>query len=83
MDTRTIHSGMANASTIVRPILYMMYCREWFTDDCNHRQRLPLDITLEEILALPGNVQPLMLRALQQAVRIKAALGQERTPGGL
>jgi hypothetical protein len=76
VDTRTIHSGMANASSIVRPILYMMYCREWFTDDCNHRQRLPLNITLEEILALPGNLQPLMLRALQQAVRIKAALGQ-------
>jgi ectoine hydroxylase-related dioxygenase (phytanoyl-CoA dioxygenase family) len=76
VDSRTIHAGMANASTMVRPILYMMYCREWFYDDCNHRQRLPLDITLEEIQALPKNVQSLMLRAHQQAIRTKSALRQ-------
>ncbi len=71
VDARTIHAGMANASATVRPILYMMYCREWFYDDCNHRQRLPLDITLEEVEALPTSVQSLMVRARQQATLAK------------
>jgi Phytanoyl-CoA dioxygenase (PhyH) len=69
VDYRTIHAGMANNSQTVRPILYMVYCREWFYDDSNNRQRNPLDITLEEIQALPEDMQILMLRAQQQAIR--------------
>jgi len=71
VDYRTLHAGMPNNSSIVRPILYLVYMREWFFDDGNHRQRLPLDISLEAIQALPEDLRPLMLRAHQQAVRIR------------
>lgn len=71
VDYRTLHAGMPNSSSTVRPILYLVYQREWFFDDGNHRRRAPLDIPLEAIQALPDDLRPLMLRAHQQAVRIR------------
>jgi hypothetical protein len=71
MDYRTVHAGMPNLSAIVRPILYLVYGREWFFDDGNHRHRVPLDMPLEDILALPQELGPLMMRAYQQAARIR------------
>jgi len=71
VDYRTVHVGLPNASRTIRPILYLVYSREWFVDDGNDRQRVPLDITVEDILALPQNLQLLMLRAYQQAVRAR------------
>lgn len=71
MDYRTMHTGLPNNSQTVRPILYLVYTREWFFDDNNHRTRAPLDITLEELQLLPEELRLLMLRAAQQAVRAR------------
>jgi hypothetical protein len=71
MDYRTLHTGLPNGSTRVRPILYLVYTREWFFDDNNHRQRIPLDMPLADIEALPAELSLLMLRARQQALRLK------------
>ena len=30
MDGRTLHRGMGNNSTLVRPLLYMSFCRPWY-----------------------------------------------------
>jgi hypothetical protein len=71
MDYRTLHTGLPNNSTRVRPILYLVYTREWFFDDNNHRHRIPLDMPLGDIEALPEELRLLMLRAHQQALRLK------------
>ena len=71
MDYRTMHTGMPNNSHAVRPILYLVYNREWFFDDNNHRTRVPLDISLEQLQLLPADLRLLMMRALQQAVRAR------------
>ena len=71
MDYRTLHTGLPNHSQKVRPILYLVYTREWFFDDNNHRQRIPLDMPLADIEALPEELSLLMLRARQQALRLK------------
>jgi hypothetical protein len=71
MDYRTLHTGLPNGSSTVRPILYLVYTREWFFDDNNHRHRIPLDMPLADIEALPENLKLLMMRAYQQALRGK------------
>jgi hypothetical protein len=71
MDYRTMHTGLPNNSQRVRPILYLVYTREWFFDDNNHRGRAPLDIPLEDIQMLPQELHTLMMRAFQQAVRVR------------
>lgn len=45
MDYRTWHRGMANRSARERPILYVVYAREWFCDDVNfhHHARMIVD----------------------------------------
>jgi len=75
MDYRTLHTGLPNNSQRVRPILYLVYTREWFFDDNNHRHRIPLDMPLADIEALPDEFRLLMLRAHQQALRIKQSGG--------
>ena len=77
MDYRTMHTGMPNNSQKVRPILYLVYTREWFFDDNNHRTRAPLDISLEQLQLLPDELRLLMMRAHQQAVRAR-----QMTPAG-
>jgi hypothetical protein len=71
IDYRTLHAGLPNNSQTVRPILYLVYTREWFSDDCNHRFRVPLDIPLEDIGALPEKYHRLLLRAYQNGVRAR------------
>jgi hypothetical protein len=71
MDYRTMHTGLPNNSNRVRPILYLVYTREWFFDDNNHRGRVPMDIPLEDIQRLPASLHGLMMRAFQQAIRVR------------
>jgi ectoine hydroxylase-related dioxygenase (phytanoyl-CoA dioxygenase family) len=71
MDYRTMHTGLPNNSQTVRPILYLVYTREWFFDDNNHRGRAPLDIPLEHLQLLPSELRVLMMRAFQQQVRAR------------
>ena len=70
MDYRTMHTGLPNRSQTVRPILYLVYTREWFFDDNNHRGRTPLDISLQQLQLLPAELNKLMMRAAQQQVRV-------------
>jgi hypothetical protein len=71
MDYRTMHTGLPNNSQTVRPILYLVYTREWFFDDNNHRGRAPLDIPLDHLQLLPADLRALMMRAFQQQVRAR------------
>ena len=75
MDYRTLHAGLPNNSNKARPILYQVYSREWFFDDNNHRHRAPLDMPLEQIQALPPELHLLMMRAYQQAIRVRQLSG--------
>lgn len=77
VDYRTLHTGLPNCSTLVRPIIYITYARSWFFDECNHLGRNPLNMSLETYQALPESVRPLLLRAFLQAVR-----GQQLTDVG-
>lgn len=72
IDYRTLHAGLPNTSQTVRPILYMVYARNWFFDDANHPQRSPLDMSLETFRALPENLKPLLMRAYSNILRAKA-----------
>ena len=71
LDYRTLHTGMPNRSTRVRPILYLVYARTWFFDEVNHAGRAALDLPMEKFLALPDNVRPLLLRGFSQVMRAK------------
>jgi hypothetical protein len=71
IDYRTLHAGLPNTSTTVRPILYMVYARQWFFDDVNHPQRSPLDMPMETFQALPEDLRPLLMRAYSQVMRAK------------
>ena len=75
IDYRTLHAGLANVSQTVRPILYMVYARPWFFDDANHPQRSPLDMPLENFMALPGDLRPLLMRAYAQIMRAEMLTG--------
>ena len=69
MDYRTLHTGMPNRSTLIRPILYLVYTRTWFFDEVNHAGRAALDLPMEKFMALPETMRPLLLRAFAQAMR--------------
>ena len=80
IDYRTMHTGLPNASQTVRPILYLVYSREWFFDDNNHRGRAPLDISAEQIRLLAPELHPLMMRAYQQGGIKGAPLRPDNCP---
>lgn len=71
IDYRTQHTGMPNTSNVVRPILYMVYARNWFFDDLNHRTRPSLHMPLEVFAALPEPVKPLFSRAYSMQMRAR------------
>ena len=73
IDYRTLHTGLPNAGTRVRPILYMVYARTWFFDDVNHIGRAALDMTIEQFAQMPHELHPLLSRAYSQAMRARWA----------
>jgi ectoine hydroxylase-related dioxygenase (phytanoyl-CoA dioxygenase family) len=78
LDYRTFHTGLANQSDRVRPIVYMAYARTWFFDETNHEGRTSLDMSLETYHSLPVSVRPLVLRAYSQAMRAQMLMSSER-----
>lgn len=69
-DYRLFHAGGPNRSDQKRPIIYMVYGREWFYDEGhNHATNNPVDLPLEQWLALDKPTQELMKRAYTQAIR--------------
>lgn len=71
IDYRTQHSGMPNTSSVARPILYIVYARNWFFDDTNHISRPSLNMPLETFAALPESVKYLMSRAYSGQMRAR------------
>ena len=69
VDYRTLHAGLANRSTRIRPILYLVFVRTWFFDEVNFLRRASLNMTMDEYEALPEHVRPLLQRAFSQALR--------------
>jgi hypothetical protein len=68
MDYRTMHAGLPNRSTRVRPIIYLVYARPWFFDENNYGNRIPIDLPAKEYRKLPAPAQKLMARALRWQV---------------
>ncbi len=63
IDYRTMHGGMPNRSTRPRPILYVVYARQWFFDEKNFTNRNPLDLPEREYAKLTPQVKELMSRS--------------------
>ncbi|TAJ88713.1 MAG: hypothetical protein EPO10_25655 [Reyranella sp.] len=68
-DFRTYHSGMANRSDQVRPMVYATYARRWYQDPVNFRKE-----TLQRLVFEPGFLggMPEDLRKLFAHVRSAA-----------
>lgn len=75
VDYRTLHTGLPNNGTAMRPIAYLVYARTWFFDEVNHTARVPLDMTLQDFEALPEPVKPLLMRAYTHIQRARQAAG--------
>jgi hypothetical protein len=69
MDYRTFHTGLPNRSARLRPILYMVYSRAWFSDEATHFGVNAPDMPLENYNSLPEAARMPLYRALSQAVR--------------
>ncbi len=73
IDYRTMHAGMPNASTAVRPTLYLVYSRPWFFDVDNHRKRRAIDMPLDPAEPMEPEIAELLRRVLQQDAHWTAA----------
>lgn len=59
-DYRIKHAGMANKSDYARPILYIVFSKDWWIDSKNFSKNYkPLNITPEELELIPKNIAPL------------------------
>jgi Phytanoyl-CoA dioxygenase (PhyH) len=80
LDYRTMHSGLANRGTRVRPIVYMVYSRPWFFDHGNHKRRIPLDLPIDSYSELPPPVRPLLSRAFSYGIYARWREADARMP---
>jgi ectoine hydroxylase-related dioxygenase (phytanoyl-CoA dioxygenase family) len=62
-DYRLRHGGTPNRSTLPRPLLYMTYCRRWFTDHKNYQIQAPLRAPRRFLAELPEDLRCLLARA--------------------
>lgn len=53
MDYRLWHYGTANGSPLPRPILYIIYARQWFTDSLNFHLHRRVWVAREDVEAMP------------------------------
>jgi ectoine hydroxylase-related dioxygenase (phytanoyl-CoA dioxygenase family) len=63
-DYRVLHLGVANTSDIPRPLIYNIYARPWFRDTVNYSKQPPVEVTPEQVFALPERYQRLFSWAL-------------------
>ena len=63
MDYRLWHRGLANRSDRPRPILYIVYARQWFTDVVNFKKHARLVIERQDFETIPIEYRPLFRRA--------------------
>ena len=79
IDYRLWHRGMANRSGVDRPILYIVYTREWFTDVRNFKKHARLVVDAADLDAIPDEHRPLFRRLAAKGLHdlsIKQVLGQ-------
>jgi ectoine hydroxylase-related dioxygenase (phytanoyl-CoA dioxygenase family) len=64
-DFRLKHSGTPNGSRVVRPLLYLTYCRPWWVDHGNFQKKTltPLRARKASLLGLSERHQRLLARA--------------------
>jgi len=53
MDYRVIHGGMANRSSVARPVLYIVYSRPWFRDGFNFKSQDAVSISKKQLKKVP------------------------------
>jgi hypothetical protein len=63
MDYRLLHQGLGNCSSEVRPILYLVYNRPWYTDPANFWRQSPLLINRSAFETMPSAQKKLFARA--------------------
>jgi hypothetical protein len=80
LDYRTLHTGLPNQSANVRPILYMVFARGWFSDDATHFGVNSPDMWLEDYRSVPESARAPLFRALSQAVRNRAGEIEDVAP---
>ena len=59
LDYRTLHAGIGNNSSQIRPLIYVIYQRAWFRDQVNYTHHESLLITEEELSKVPSQYQHL------------------------
>lgn len=53
MDYRLRHAGLANRSDLVRPLMYLVYKRPWWSDWLNYKKQYGLEISDKEYQGVP------------------------------
>ena len=79
MDYRLWHRGLPNRSDRDRPILYIVYAREWFTDIVNFKKHSRLVIDEEDAKAIPIEHRPMFRRLAAKGLHdmsIKELMGE-------
>ena len=79
VDYRLWHRGMANRSDRDRPIVYIVYAREWFTDVNNFKKHARLAIDAADAKAIPAEHRPLFRRVAAKGLHdmsIKELMGE-------
>ena len=66
LDYRTLHAGIGNKSSQIRPLIYVIYQRAWFRDQVNYTHHESLLITEEELTRVPSQYQHLFLWKLDK-----------------
>jgi hypothetical protein len=61
-DYRLQHGGTANQSSVPRPLLYMTYCRPWFTDRKNYQKIVALQAPKDSRTEYPEDLRALLAR---------------------
>ena len=63
-DYRTVHSGEENRSDEIRPLLYIVYSRHWFSDLMNFKKVKPINMSSAEYAKVPSHLQHLLSRSV-------------------
>lgn len=66
MDSRVMHRGMANLTEVARPVLSLVYQREWYKDVQNFKIQSALTIGQQAVAGFPEDRQHLVSWAVHQ-----------------
>lgn len=76
-DYRIIHTGVANKSDQIRPLLYSVYSRDWFRDSVNYKKHEPLNMSVEQLAMIPNRYQSLFAWAVKGVLEPAAVQNRE------